>query len=394
MLYWIWLTTRPGFGIKSMRRLVEWFGSPEAVWQASEEQLAAVVLRDVQRAALMQKDLTAAQRIAEDCLRQGIAVLTEQDMQYPALLRGLPERPMLLYVRGTLPDFSAQLSLSIVGTRSATPYGLQAARYFAGNLAQNDCIVVSGMALGIDGEANRAAIEAGGTTIAVLGCGADVCYPWQNQKLMEDIIRTGAVVTEYPPGTEPVGKHFPVRNRIITGLSRGTLVIEAPHKSGALISADLALDQGRDVFAVPGDINRVNSAGCNLLIRQGAAELVQTPADILSHYAHDTHGISISPADSTEVMPVLQTKTPDRQPPKTEPKSVRMLDGTPQECTVWCAVRDGCGAVDAIVEHTGLPAAQVLSALTMLEVGAYVLHADTGYRTAADVQCGAIDTKS
>ena len=281
--YWLWLATR--CGARSGKRLLEQFGSPEAIWQADRQAFVDIPrLNKNKLDALMEKDLTVAEHIQADCLKQGIQILTLFDEAYPELLRNIPDPPLVLYVRGTLPDFTDRLSISIVGTRNCTRYGKQAAWHFAGNLAQRGVIIVSGMALGIDGTANRAAIEAGGETVAVLGCGVDVCYPWQHKQLMEDIVRHGAVISEYPPGTEPFGKNFPVRNRIITGLGQGTLIVEAPKKSGALISADLALEQGRDVFAVPGDINRPSSAGCNARIRQGAAELVQEPADILSQY--------------------------------------------------------------------------------------------------------------
>jgi len=377
--YWLWLATRCGarFG----KRLLEQFGSPEAIWQADRQAFVDIPrLNKHKLDALMEKDLTVAEHIQADCLKQGIQILTLFDEAYPELLRNIPDPPLVLYVRGTLPDFTDRLSISIVGTRNCTQYGKQAAWHFAGNLAQRGVIIVSGMALGIDGTANRAAIEAGGETVAVLGCGVDVCYPWQHKQLMEDIVRHGAVISEYPPGTEPFGNHFPVRNRIITGLGQGTLIVEAPKKSGALISADLALEQGRDVFAVPGDINRPSSAGCNARIRQGAAELVQEPADILSQYQlTDAH-------TQRELEPVERADQPLPKPDSRREIVMRKLEGSEEECIVWRAVHDGLETVDAIVEKTGLPAASVLTALTMLEVGQYVAATESGYKAAADVK--------
>lgn len=393
-LYWVWLATRISCGTAVGRHLIEYFDTPEAVWRATSGELAVVPSMTQQRqAVLMDKDLTYPQRILTDCDKQGIDIVTIADENYPVLLRQINNPPLVLYVRGTLPDFRTRLAVSIVGTRKATPYGLHASRYFAGTLAQNDCIIVSGMALGIDGMANRAAIEAGGQTVAVLGCGVDVCYPWQHKQLMKDIMRQGAVISEYPPGTEPKGRHFPVRNRIITGLSRGTLVVEAPRKSGALISADLALEQGRDVFAIPADINRPNSEGCNHLIRKGGAELVQSPTDILSYYdQHDQH--EYKKRMKARVRPIEQRKLAapnhftavsrtDTAPPVME---MRRLEGTPEECAVWRTVHDGKYTVDAIVDATGLPVATVLTALTMLEMGAYVIRAGGSYRAADDVE--------
>lgn len=386
-IYWIWLAERLGAGSALGRRLLAAFDTPEEVWRATRAQLAAAVsLTQLRLDALADKDTLHAQRIWQSCVRGQIAVCTLTDERYPPLLRGIANPPLVLYVRGTLPDLQDSLPVSVVGTRRATPYGRHAARYFAGTLAQNGCLIVSGMAEGIDGAANRAALDAGCETVAVLGCGVDVCYPASHRALLRDIVAHGAVISEYPPGTEPKGHHFPVRNRIITGMSRGILVVEAPKKSGALISADLALEQGRDVFAVPGDINRPNSAGCNALIRQGGAELVQTPADLLAHYERTVR------ADRRPDAPVARSAPPEHKlaaarPQAAEaPREMRTLTGSAQECAVWRAVRDGSDTVDRVVECTGLTASEVLTALTMLEVGAYVVRTDAGYRAADDVQ--------
>lgn len=384
-IYWLWLASRPDRSIALSRKLLEHFGTPENIWRAAREDFAA--FPDINQArleALLDKDLTFPQRIEQDCARQNITIVPLDDPRYPAPLREINDPPLVLYVRGTLPDFTGRLSISIVGTRRCSPYGKDAARHFAGKLAQKQCLIVSGMALGIDGTANAAALDAGGETVAVLGCGVDVCYPWQNKALYDRIIERGAVISEYPPGTEPVAWHFPARNRIITGLSAGTLVVEAPKKSGALISADLALEQGREVFAVPGDINRANSAGCNQLIRQGGAELVQSPADILAHFG------DAAPQRSTYRVHQPKRKAPAapaRETPREEPRQPagRQLEGTPQEQAVWRAVSAGQETVDALVSATGLPAAEVLTALTMLEVGQYVVATSSGYQAAADV---------
>ncbi len=391
--YWVWLATRPNCGAATEQEVLRAFDSPEAAWRAERDEISAISGMNRKRVdALMDKDLTRANQILQDCQRHHIEIVTMADEAYPAPLRALDDAPLLLYVRGRLPDFAAAPAVAVVGTRRATTYGRRAARYFAGNLAQSGCIVVSGMALGIDGEANRTAIEAGGTTVAVLGCGVDVCYPWEHEQLMEDIIRTGAVISEYPPGSRADGWHFPQRNRIITGLSRGTLVVEAPKQSGALISARLALDQGRDVFAVPGPINEPNSEGCNILIRQGAAELVQTPSDILSHYDRAQADSPAQPEENRPdgAQPAMRAAAPQpgEKPVrrKESPAPMRRLEGTETECTVWRAVKDGNHAVDAIVEHTQLTASKVLQALTMLEVGAYVIREGAAYRVPDDVQ--------
>ena len=382
--YWLWLATRPGCGIKRCQKLLEQFGTPQDIWKLTRRELTPVsFLQAKQMDALMDKDLTHADVIVRQCEKQHIAMVPLTDERYPASLREIADPPLILYVRGMLPDVTNQLAIAVVGTRKATRYGLQAARYFGGVLAQNGCIIVSGMARGVDGAANRAALDAGAYTVAVLGCGVDVCYPWQHEQLMRDIAAHGAVISEYPPGTQPAAHHFPERNRIITGLCRATLVIESPKKSGSLISADRALEQGRDVFAVPGDINRPNSAGCNQLIRQGAAELVQTPADILSYYGQPHVQELTRPQQPEAELPRVAAKPPVE--PEPEPPQMRALTGSETEKIVWHAVHDGRRTVDAIVEHTGVPASDVLTALTMLEIGAYVRRRDDGYHASEDV---------
>ncbi|MCD8355222.1 MAG: DNA-processing protein DprA [Clostridia bacterium] len=392
MVHWLWLATRPGYSIRFCRSLLEKFGTPEAVWNAMQEQFAGMPrINALRLKSLMEKDLTYAQRIQSDCEKQNIQIITLEDANYPEPLRQIADPPLVLYVQGLLPDFSNQLAVSIVGTRKCTQYGLRAAQYFAGNLAQNGCIIVSGMALGIDGAANQAALDAGGVTVAVLGSGVDVCYPWQHKDLMQHIIQHGAVISEYPPGTEPKGKHFPVRNRIITGLSRGTLIVEAPKKSGALISADLALEQGRDVFAVPGDINRPSCAGCNNLIRQGGAELAQEPSDILAHYGNSgKHTAARRAPEKQKQRPdqltILEGQFSEERKPAPLVRQPRTLAVSEEERAVWMAIQAGNETVDTIVEATGFPAAKVLTALTMLEVEAYVITTGSGYRVTADIQ--------
>lgn len=216
--------------------------------------------------------------------RLGLRILTMQDADYPARLRGIFEPPCLLYVKGTLPAFDEEVAVAMVGTRACTPYGTQSAEKIAYGLAKQGALVVSGAARGIDSAAHRGALRAGGVTVAVLGNGLDVVYPEENAGLYRDIAATGALLSEYPPGTAAEGWHFPIRNRIISGLCLATVVVEAPlERSGALITANTALEQGRDVFAVPGPIDASASRGCNRLIADGAG-LVSESWDILREY--------------------------------------------------------------------------------------------------------------
>ena len=269
--YWVWLTTLPGLTNRSKLLLLEHFPSPEDIYYAQPEDLPPVEgLSSSQAALLSDKSTDRAEDVLARCAKGDIFLLTMQDALYPDRLRNIYDPPVLLYGRGRMPLFDEEAAVSVVGTRTCTPYGISAAEELGYQLAKEGAVVVSGLAKGIDGASHRGALRAGGFTAAVLGGGVDVVYPAENRRLYEDIAATGVLLSEYPPGTEPVGSHFPVRNRILSGLSLAVLVVEAPERSGALITANTALEQGRDVFAVPGPIDAPNSRGSNRLIRDGA----------------------------------------------------------------------------------------------------------------------------
>lgn len=386
--YAIWLAERPGLSPELRLRLMDRLGSAEAVYRAGEQEY-----RDVhgvgkrQLEALSQKGTEHADIILRDCAKYHIRVVTIEDEAYPQPLRDLSDAPLVLYVRGTLPNWERTVAIGMVGTRRATSYGRGAAHWIAGQLAMAGCVVVSGMALGIDGEANRGALDAGGMTIAVLGCGLDICYPPAHQKLMEDIVAGGAVISEYPPGTEPRGLHFPQRNRIMSGLCRGVIVIEAPKKSGALITADRALDQGRDVFGVPGNINSPQSAGVNQLLREGGAELITCAADVLSHYPEESKWLTPvpqahRPAKRKPEPKPQKTPAPKQEASAAEPSKPPKTDIalSEEEKAVLRSIQDGADCVDAIIESSGLTASQTLACLTMLEINGCIR------RTGATVQ--------
>lgn len=284
--YWVSFHRIPGVGSATLLALREAFGSLDEAWHASPADLRAVGLSE--RAA----DSIAESRRAiypdremEQIRRAGVSVLTIDDDRYPRLLRETAHAPAVLYLRGSI-EIVDELAIGIVGTRKATPYGADMARRFAVDLARSGVTIVSGLALGVDTVAHHAALDGGGRTLAVLGSGLDIIYPSRNRKLAERVINEGALISEYPLGTKPDARNFPARNRIISGLSRGVLVVEAPIKSGALITASFAGDQGRDVYAVPGSARSSASAGCHALIRDGAT-LVTSAADILEELAVD-----------------------------------------------------------------------------------------------------------
>lgn len=283
--YWLWLSLKDGMNATKMVRLLEVFDSPKAIFEMKRDDFgkaARVNKRTV--AALCDKSMVRVEEVKEHCKRIGICVLTIDSPYYPQCLKEISAPPHVLYVRCrhryNLNDYT---SIGVVGTREATNYGVAATESVAYGASNNGFVIVSGMAKGVDAAAHRGAIEAGGITIAVVGGGLERAYPSCNKELMREIIRTGMVISEYPPYSKPERHHFPERNRIIAGLSKGVIVTEAPERSGALITANYALEENRDLFAVPGDITRPKSAGANNLIKEGAYP-VTSARDIVEHY--------------------------------------------------------------------------------------------------------------
>ena len=283
-LKWIWLAQKCGQGSPEILTLVEKLGSIEAIYNADFEAYTAAGVSERLAEDLCDKDLHPSSRIVSFCQSANVGILCYDDPGYPASLRALKNPPAVLYWAGRLPDFNRRLCIAVVGTRKMSEYGMRAAYKISYEIASTGIVVVSGMALGIDGIASCAAIAAGGETVAVLGCGIDYVYPKEHLRLCEMIRNNGAVITEYPPGTEPRGMNFPVRNRIISGLCQGTVVVDADKSSGAMITAKNAILQGRDVYAVPGNIDAENTSGTNSLIRDGA-QAVLCGADIVRNYS-------------------------------------------------------------------------------------------------------------
>lgn len=284
-IFWIWLAECLGAGSRDLLPLLNIWGSAEEIYEAGVEayyRLPGVSEATHERLSLG-RDLGRAEHILAECTRLGIGVITYGDDTYPPALRRLPDPPAVLYYRGHLPNFTRRVAIAVVGTRSMTDYGGRTAYRLGYELASAGVVVVGGMALGIDSVAHAAAIHAGGETVAVLGSGVDVVYPADHRALYDRILAHGAVVSEYPPGTRAVGSHFPVRNRLISALSLGTVIVEADLRSGAMITARKALAQGKDIFAVPGEVATFHSAGTNSLLKAGA-NLVLSAKDILDNY--------------------------------------------------------------------------------------------------------------
>jgi len=276
---WLSLSLTRGLGAESARRLLKEFGSPDAVFTASINSLKSVVKSDVAA------EISAG--IAEDAIASTLAwledannhIFTLADDDYPQALLNIPDPPLLLYVKGR-PDLLNRAALAMVGSRNATPQGIGNSEAFAKTLSDAGLCIISGMAHGIDAAAHRGALRGQGSSIAIIGTGLDKVYPAANRELAHALAQQGALISEFPLGTPPLAANFPRRNRLISGMSAGCLVVEAGLQSGSLITARLALEQGRDVFAIPGSIHAPQSKGCHVLLKQGA-KLVETAQDIL-----------------------------------------------------------------------------------------------------------------
>ena len=288
-VYWIWLGISLGYDSRSLKPLIDAFGDAAAVYAAGTEELNETTgVSPANRKSLLNKDLSLAEEVANYCLHKGVGVLTYSDERYPLRLKSIPSPPAVLYYRGHIPDFTKYPAVCMVGTRSMSHYGASVAYETAYDLGRMGCITVSGMALGIDGVAAAATLAAGGTTVAVLGSGIDRIYPYEHVRLYRSIIENGGLVlTECPPYESPERFHFPLRNRIIAGLSDSVIMVEGDHKSGALITSEIAMELGRDVYAVPGNVYEINSEGPHILLSKGAHILVS--ADAIYDKYKETH---------------------------------------------------------------------------------------------------------
>jgi DNA processing protein len=340
--YWIAFSRVPRIGRVRVAQLEAQFGSLAAAWGSSASELRAAGLDS----ATVGECVGARERINPDdelelLHRHGVSAITWHDAAYPRQLQEIYDRPPVLFVRGTL-DPSDEWAVAVVGTRRVSVYGRQTAEDMARGLALNHVTVVSGLARGVDAVSHRAALEAGGRTIAVLACGLDMVYPPEHKRLAEQIIEQGALISDYAIGTQPRSEFFPRRNRILSGISLGVLIVEGDVKSGAMITARQALEQNREVFAVPGSIYSPNSRGTNKLIQAGEAKLTLDVQDVLAELnlsmaAHQIEMVELVPADETEGV------------------LLRFLSGEPQH-------------IDEVRRETGLPIATVTSGLAMLEL--------------------------
>lgn len=283
-VYGVWLQCAMGEGSRKVPALLEYFGSCRAVFESDnvERHLCGILFQqEIQK--MQDTPLDAAKEILEACDRLHYDVLTPDSPKFPLRLRNIPDYPAALYISGTLPDIDDEVCIGMVGTRRASRYGYEIATALARELSACGAIVISGGARGIDTASHQGALIGGSPTLAVLGCGINTRYNLENERLRTVISSCGALISEYPPGAPALSYHFPIRNRLISALSLGVIVVEAGEKSGSLITANLALEQGKDIFAVPGEIKNTQAIGANRLIRDGAKP-IENAFDVLEEY--------------------------------------------------------------------------------------------------------------
>lgn len=346
---WLTLHLVPGLGAVGFRKLLEAFGSASAALRAGRKELQQVsgLRQEAIQSILTGLPYQEAERELARLAPLGISMICFGDANYPALLANIYNPPMLLFVKGEV-GLLSRTGVAVVGSRAATSYGLKVARDFSAQLAGRGLVVVSGLALGIDTAAHTGALAAGGETVAVLGCGLDVMYPPANERLARQIAETGALVSEYGLGTQPDAFRFPARNRIISGLSRGVLVVEAAQRSGSLITARMALDEGREVFAIPGRVDSVKSAGTHRLLQEGA-KLVGGIDDILDELGWQVPEAAAAASTAGQATEVAVTLSEE------ESRILHLLDAYPKH-------------IDTIISQVGLPTARVSEILLLLEL--------------------------
>lgn len=413
--YWLWLTTRKGLSGVGALSILDHFGTPEAAHFADPAEYDLVPgLTRAGKEALLDKSMDEAERILESCDRLGQRILTFGDAGYPERLRNIYDPPAVLYLQGKDIAFDDQVAIGLIGAREPTAYGIAQAQRLGHDLAAQGAVVVSGLARGLDSEGVRGALRGGGTVCAVLGCGIDVIYPRENRFLYQDVASVGLLVSEYPPGTEVRGSNFPVRNRIISGLSLGVVIVEGGFNSGTGITAKAALDQNRDVFAVPGPVDAPMSYTPNELIRRGEAMLVTSASDILQEYQGIyPHKIKLKPGLAPNTPAIAPGLRPRRKQETVEAAEEAAEAGrseadgekgvdrggeipyihwekltpalTDDQRDVLLALRDGSQVLDEIIDATQIPARRCTSAVMMLQLAGFVQEGP-GKRFAATVR--------
>jgi DNA processing protein len=391
--YWVWLSRLPNVGAAAASVLLDRFGTPKDVWLSRPEDMGgpAGLPRKILD-SIKDKDLSEAEMIIDKCKTLGIDLLTRQDSQYPERLMNISDPPVVLYTKGEMISFDSEVVVALIGSRDCSRYGARAARALGSELARSGAVVLSGFARGIDSEAAWGSVLSGGRTVGVLGCGLDVVYPKENRALYNQAAGNGMLISEYPPGTLPLGQNFPVRNRIMSALSLAVAVVEARQKSGTMITVARALEQGKDVFAVPGDIGRPGSEGTNRLLGDGAYVLTSAE-DILSQYRWRFPGKLTYDRHLRQAAGELPDEDAGGKYLHNEPDAatnedkkeidnnihkdyIDLKDGhsayTDTEIALLQALADGPAQVNDLAERAQIKIHEALAALTVLEMGGTV----------------------
>ena len=368
VLYWIWLTSKTVIAPRKITSLLEYFGTAEEIYrEETYANIPNIGMKEI--SALKDKSLSEAKKIKQKIDEMGARIVTFEDEDYPDKLRNITPPPYILYVRGDISGLDEVLTIAVIGTRKGyTPYGKMATTRLSSELARNGAVVVSGLARGLDSAAAEGALRAGGRTIAVTGSGLDVIYPPENKDLTEEIAKRGAVITEYPPGAQALAEHFPARNRIIAGLSNGVLVTEARKKSGTLITAQRAMEYGRDLFVVPGNINDLNYEGANRLIQQGA-KLTANVNDILEEYPYAVKENHTTAEKSESVTETETTDASLREKPSEDVSDVdKYKDLNETDKRIVSLLMKKAMNIDELSRESGIGAGALNVRLTLLEM--------------------------
>lgn len=360
ILYWLWLTAVKQIRPSKIKLLLDELGNIENIYFLKNfNDIRCLSQND--KTQLENKDLRKAEYILEIISQLKAKIIVYDDENYPQILKNISDPPYVLYIQGKVPELDKVLTIGVVGTRRATEFGIKVTERFCYNLAREGVVTVSGLALGIDAASAWATIKAGGIAVAVLGNGLDIVYPHANAELYSALAQYGCIMTEYPPSSPPIGSHFPARNRIIAGLSRGVLVTEAPRKSGSLITARFAMENNRDVFAVPRDISRTELLGTNIIIQEGA-KLVNSPKDILCEYPY----FEKVPPVKYEI---IQTEINEyRVSSKSEDREIDLDGLNDGEKSIAKLLQNSDMQVDELSRKLEIPVSEISVQLTMLEM--------------------------
>ena len=378
--YWLWLTTRKGLGPAGALTVIDHFITPERAYYGEREDYEALPLPPLARQSLLDKSMDGANRILGDCDRLGVRVMTFQDADYPQRLRQIEAPPVVLYIRGKTFRFDEEAAIAVVGMRKCSLRGREWAERFGMELASSGALVVSGIAEGVDCHAIRGALKAGKPAVSVLAGGVNMVFPYENRFLYQDVAAAGALISEYPPGTPHKGDHFPLRNRILSGLCLGVLAVECEPQGGTMLTVNHALEQGREVYAVPIGLDEKRARGTNHLIRDFKAKLVENAGDILTDYADRFPAklAHLAPLPQSVVEARLSADKPHAraarpaEPKKSQrelvPRGQQKSRFTDDELSILAVTAGTALTADEIVERTQIPAKRVLSALTMLQL--------------------------